>query len=164
MAQVYVSVGSNIERRKHIDQALALLGDRYGRLEQSAVYESDAVGFDSNPFYNMVVGFDTDEPPHRVQRVLHDVENDCGRVRTGELSARTMDLDLLLYDDLVTDENGLVLPREDITRYAFVLYPLAELAPDARHPVSGRSFADIRDGFSGEGRASLRRVDWTPRS
>lgn len=164
MAEVFVSVGSNIERRKHISQALALLGDRYGRLEQSGVYESDAVGFDSAPFYNMVIGFQTDEPPRAVQQVLHDVEVECGRERTAQLSARTMDLDLLLYGDLVTDGNDLVLPRDDITRYAFVLFPLAELAPDARHPVSGRSYSDLRDDFTGEGGASLQRVDWSPRS
>lgn len=161
MAQVYISIGSNIERRKHIALALALLAERYGELEQSSVFESDAVGFDSAPFYNMVVGFSTDESPRFLQQRLHAVEAECGRVRKKSLSARTLDLDLLTYDDLVTDEDGLVLPRDDITRYAFVLYPLVEIAPDTRHPVSDRRYADLWAAFDEQGRSSLRRVDWT---
>jgi 2-amino-4-hydroxy-6-hydroxymethyldihydropteridine diphosphokinase len=158
MAQVYVSIGSNIERRKHIALALKLLEARYGELERSSLFESAAVGFDSAPFYNMVVGFRTDEPPRSLQAWLHDVEAQCGRVRTASLSARTLDLDLLLYDDLVLDEDGLAIPREDIHRYAFVLYPLAEIAPDARHPVSGRRYADMWAAFDKEAKTSLVRV------
>jgi 2-amino-4-hydroxy-6-hydroxymethyldihydropteridine diphosphokinase len=160
MAQVYVSIGSNIERRKHIALALEILTGRYGELEQSSVFESDAIGFDSAPFYNMVVGFLTDVEPRSLQAWLHEVEAQCGRVRTTSLSARTLDLDLLLYDDLIMDEDGLMLPRDDITRYAFVLYPLAEIAPNARHPVSGQRYADLWAAFDEDGRSSLRRVDW----
>ena len=164
MAQVYVSVGSNIERRKNIAHALELLAGRYGELQLSGVYESEAVGFDSSPFYNMVIGFQADDPPRTVQRELHDVEASCGRVRTTTLSARTIDLDLLLYDDLVLEEDGLVLPRDDITRYAFVLCPLSEIAPDSRHPVSGRSYAELWAGYDGKDANALQRVDWLPLS
>ena len=160
MAQVYVSIGSNIGRRKNIAMALELMEARFGELEQSSVFESAAVGFDSAPFYNMVVGFRTDESPRSLQAWLHEVESHCGRVRTASLSARTLDLDLLLYDDLVVNEGGLVIPREDINRYAFVLYPLAEIAPNARHPASGRRYADMWADFDGEGDSSLVRVDW----
>ena len=96
MAQVYVSLGSNIERRRHIRHALEHLGKRYGPLTVSGVYESDAVGFDSDPFYNLVAGFDTTESPRQIQDVLHAIESDSGRLRSGELAARTLDLDLLL--------------------------------------------------------------------
>jgi 2-amino-4-hydroxy-6-hydroxymethyldihydropteridine diphosphokinase len=161
VARVYVSIGSNIDRVRNIGLALQQLGDEYGPLLRSSVFESAAVGFDSAPFYNLVVGFDTVLPPQAVQEHLHEIEANSGRERTGELSARTLDLDLLLYDDLVIDEGRLRLPRDDITRYAFVLYPLAEIAPDARHPVSGERYADLWACFD-DASQILTRVDWPP--
>jgi 2-amino-4-hydroxy-6-hydroxymethyldihydropteridine diphosphokinase len=161
VARVYVSIGSNIDRERNIGLALQQLGDEYGPLLRSSVFESAAVGFDSAPFYNLVVGFDTELPPRQVQEHLHGIEAASGRERTGELSARTLDLDLLLYDDLVIDEGRLKLPRADITRYAFVLYPLAEIAPDARHPVSGARYADMWTAFDDDSQV-LTRVDWPP--
>lgn len=161
MARVYVSIGSNIDRVRNIGIALQRLGDEYGPLIQSSVFESAAVGFDSAPFYNLVVGFDTELPPQDVQNHLYEIEAASGRERTGTLTARTLDLDLLLYDDLVMDQGRLRLPRADITRYAFVLYPLAEIAPDARHPVSGERFADMWAAFDDDGQV-LTRVDWPP--
>lgn len=159
MARVYVSIGSNIDREQNIDAALRELSAAFSELEQSSVYESDAVGFDSAPFYNMVVGFRTDESPRAIQDSLHAIENRHGRLRTAALSARTLDLDLLLYDDLVMSEGKLVLPRDDIERYAFVLAPLAEIAGNARHPVSGVSYADMWAAFD-DSRQALTRVNW----
>ena len=159
MARVYVSIGSNIDREQNIDAALRELSAAYQELEQSSVYESDAVGFDSAPFYNLVVGFRTDESPRAIQDSLHAIENRHGRLRTAALSARTLDLDLLLYDDLVMSEGKLVLPRNDIDRYAFVLAPLAEIAGSARHPVTGVSYADMWAAFD-DSRQVLTRVDW----
>jgi 2-amino-4-hydroxy-6-hydroxymethyldihydropteridine diphosphokinase len=161
MAQVYVSVGSNVDREQNISAALQALTERYGDLRQSSVYESAAVGFDSAPFYNLVVGFSSQESPREIQGQLHDIEDRCGRQRTATLSARTLDLDLLLYDDLVLTDGKLVLPREDINQYAFVLGPLAEIAGSARHPVTGVSYADMWAAF-GEQQQSLTAVDWPP--
>ena len=159
MARVYVSIGSNIDRERNIDAALRELAADYGELVQSSVYESDAVGFDSTPFYNLVVGFRTDESPRAIQGRLHAIENYYGRLRTAELSARTLDLDLLLYDDLVITESKLVLPRSDIDRYAFVLAPLAEIAGSSPHPVTGISYAEMWSAFD-DNRQVLTRVDW----
>lgn len=159
MARVYVSLGSNIDREQHIASALSLLDEAFGPLEQSSVYESDAVGFDSPAFYNLVVGFETDKGPRAVQRVLRHIEELNARVRTEQLSARTLDLDLLLYDDLVVDEEGLKLPRNDITRYAFVLGPLAEIAGDECHPLTGERYASMWSGFDDNDQA-LTRIDW----
>jgi 2-amino-4-hydroxy-6-hydroxymethyldihydropteridine diphosphokinase len=159
MAQVYVSIGSNIDRRKNIAAALRMLVEEYGELEQSSVYESDAVGFDSAAFYNLVVGFRTCDTAHAVQEKLHIIEERCGRRRTAELAARTLDLDLLLYDDLVINEGKLVLPRADIIRYAFVLGPLAEIAGTLRHPVSGERYADMWSAFD-LAQQPLQRVAW----
>jgi 2-amino-4-hydroxy-6-hydroxymethyldihydropteridine diphosphokinase len=159
MARVFVSIGSNIDREKNIDAALRELTAVYGELQQSSVYESDAVGFDSAPFYNLVVGFSSNELPRVIQDRLHAIENCYGRLRTTELSARTLDLDLLLYDDRVMSEGKLVLPRTDIDRYAFVLAPLAEIAGGECHPVSGISYADLWAAFDAS-QQPLTRVDW----
>ena len=161
MAQVYVSIGSNIERERNIDIALRALIAAYGELQQSSVYESAAVGFDSAPFYNLVVGFQTGDSPQAVQETLHRIEDSQGRLRAGELAARTLDLDLLLYDDLVIHDGRLLLPRADIDRYAFVLGPLAEIAGERRHPVSGMRYADLWSAFDATGQ-ELQRIDWPP--
>ena len=159
MAQVYVSIGSNIDRSNNIAAALQQLVSEFGELEQSSVYESDAVGFDSAAFYNLVVGFQTDAAPQALQEKLHDIEERCGRQRSTELTARTLDLDLLLYDDLVISAGKLVLPRADITRYAFVLGPLAEIAGNGRHPVSGERYAAMWSAFD-HAQQPLHRVPW----
>lgn len=161
MAQVYVSIGSNIERKRNIGRALQALAVAYGDLQQSSVYESAAVGFDSTPFYNLVVAFQTDDSPQAVQEALRRIEDSQGRLRAGKLAARTLDLDLLLYDDLVINAGKLVLPRDDIDRYAFVLGPLAEIAGERRHPVSGKRYTDMWAAFDATGQ-ELQRIDWPP--
>jgi 2-amino-4-hydroxy-6-hydroxymethyldihydropteridine diphosphokinase len=161
VAQVYVSIGSNIERKRNIGRALQALAVAYGDLQQSSVYESAAVGFDSTPFYNLVVAFQTDDSPQAVQEALRRIEDSQGRLRAGKLAARTLDLDLLLYDDLVINAGKLVLPRDDIDRYAFVLGPLAEIAGERRHPVSGKRYADMWAAFDATGQ-ELQRIDWPP--
>jgi 2-amino-4-hydroxy-6-hydroxymethyldihydropteridine diphosphokinase len=161
MARIYVSAGSNIDREQNIDSALRALTAEYGELQQSSVYESDAVGFDSAPFYNLVVGFHTSESPQAIQARLHAIEDSCGRERTSTLSARTLDLDLLLYDDRAIEEGKLVLPRDDIQRYAFVLGPLAEIAGTVIHPVTGKSFATMWADFDRDSQP-LVTVRWPP--
>ena len=125
------------------------------------MYESAAVGFNSAAFYYLVVGFSSQESPRVIQSSLHAIADQCGRQRTATLSARTLDLDLLLYDDLVLADGKLVLPREDINRYAFVLGPLAEIAGTARHPVTAVSYAEMWADFDDRDQL-LTRVDWPP--
>ena len=149
MTRIYISIGSNIEAEQHLRQAVAELQMHYGELQLSSVYESESVGFDGDNFLNMVVGLDTDEDVHRVVQTLRQIEDRHGRVRSGpRFSARTLDLDLLLYNDLVLKENGLELPREEITHNAFVLWPLAELAPELVHPVRQQTIASLWQGFN----------------
>ena len=148
MARVYVSVGSNIEPGKNIRSCLSALRRRYGELTVSSVYESEAVGFDGDNFYNLVVGFDTGDDVHAVAQALRAIEHEHGRARAERrFCARTLDLDLLLYGDAVLRENGLELPRADILRHAFVLRPLAEIAGRERHPVNQRRYAELWDAF-----------------
>lgn len=158
--KVYVSIGSNIDREKHIGAALAAMENLYGSLQLSAVYESAAVGFESFPFYNLVAGFESDIPPLTIQQQLHEIEDQHERVRSVNLVARTLDLDLLLYGDEVIDSGRLHIPRDDITRYAFVLCPLAELASDSKHPENGIDYQTLWDDFEGD--KSLTRVVWPP--
>jgi 2-amino-4-hydroxy-6-hydroxymethyldihydropteridine diphosphokinase len=148
VARVYVSLGSNIDRARNIASAIEALRSTYGELVQSHTYETEAVGFEGDHFYNLVVGFDTDQTPQQVAAALSAIEDAHGRKRSaGKFSSRTLDLDLLLYDDLVLDEGKLHLPRKEILEYAFVIKPLAEIAGETRHPVTGDSFAAIWAGF-----------------
>ena len=144
VARAYVSIGSNIEREKNVRAAVAALRRRFGALQLSQVYENRPIGFEGENFYNLVAGFDTDDPPDSVAAALHEIEQRQGRVRGHtRFSPRTLDLDLLLYDDLVRDDEALRLPRDEIREYACVLGPLAELAPHMRHPETGETFAQM---------------------
>lgn len=148
MAQVYVSIGSNIDRERSVRAGVAELRDAFGELTLSSVYESEAVGFEGDNFFNLVAGFDTDMPVEEVAALLRQIEDRHGRVRTGpRFSSRTLDIDLLLYDDLVIETESLCLPRDEITKNAFVLWPLAELISDQAHPVLKRAYGELWDAF-----------------
>ncbi|MBI3345204.1 MAG: 2-amino-4-hydroxy-6-hydroxymethyldihydropteridine diphosphokinase [Gammaproteobacteria bacterium] len=158
MTRVYVSVGSNIEREHNIRSGLAALRKRFGGLTVSSIYESNSYGFEGDNFYNLVVGFDSDQDVHSVVRALQDIEDRHGRVRSGpRYSSRTLDLDLLVYGDLRLHESGLVLPRPDILKRAFVLGPLAEIAGELKHPIAGKTYAELWDAF-GKSRHGIWRV------
>ena len=157
-AEVYASLGSNQDREKNLRAAISALRAHYGVLRLSPVYQNKAVGFDGDDFLNMVVAFTTSESPEEVQQQFRSIEDASGRVRGGEKFApRQLDIDLILYDGLVRSDERLTLPREDIEIYGFVLLPLAELAPDALHPVLGTSYAQMWRSFTGE--RELQRVE-----
>ena len=147
-ARVFVSAGSNIGPRANLEAACAALKQCYGELELSPLYRSPAAGFSGPDFLNLVAGFRTDEAPGEIRRRLAELEVGAGRDRSGgKFSSRTLDLDLLLHGDRV--DASLKLPHPDIERYAFVLKPLADLAPDLRHPVAGATLAELWAAFSG---------------
>ena len=137
----FVSVGTNIDRERNIRLALAGLRQRYTDLVCSRIYESAAVGFKGDPFYNCVVKFHTDDSAQEVWAWLREIEAQSGRDRSApRFSSRTLDIDLLLFGQLVTAENGLQLPRDEITEHAHVLRPLAEVAGTCSHPTLGTTF------------------------
>ncbi|MFO1417629.1 MAG: 2-amino-4-hydroxy-6-hydroxymethyldihydropteridine diphosphokinase [Methylotetracoccus sp.] len=148
MPEVFVGIGTNIDRERNLASALQHLSEAFGTLRCSSVYETEAVGFVGDPFLNLVVSFETELSVPELVGLLADIERGHGRQRDSrKFAARTLDLDLLLYGDTVVRQEKLRIPREEITRYAFVLEPLAELAPDHRHPVLGISFARLWSEF-----------------
>jgi len=160
MPRLYVSVGSNVDREANIRAAAQALRGHYGQLHMSAVYESRAVGFDGNDFYNLVIGFDTEEGPRAVAGTLKSIEDRQGRSRAApRFSDRTLDLDLILYGDRVMREEGLLLPRPEVLEHAFVLKPLAEIAGNELHPVVNKTYGELWSAFEAPGQV-LRRVDF----
>jgi 2-amino-4-hydroxy-6-hydroxymethyldihydropteridine diphosphokinase len=141
MPQCYVSVGSNIDKAKNIDAGLNSLREMFGELSVSPIYETAAVGFDGDNFYNLVVGFESDLSAHAVFQILRELEFKHGRSSNSQkFSPRSLDLDLLLYGDEIIDDGILKLPRDDIEKYAFVLQPLADIAPNLIHPIHQKTY------------------------
>ncbi len=148
MAQVYVSIGSNQQREHYILSCLDALADNFGELMLSSVFESEAVGFRGDNFYNMVVGFTTTLGVAELSRALKAIEDVNGRTRTGpKFSGRTLDIDILTYDQCYGDCEGIQLPRDEILKNAFVLWPLAQIAPQVQHPVTGQSYAELWQAY-----------------
>jgi 2-amino-4-hydroxy-6-hydroxymethyldihydropteridine diphosphokinase len=148
MAKVFLSLGSNIHRERYITSALDGLLERFGNIKCSRVYESEAVGFDGDHFYNLVVAIETALPVGELSKALRQLEEENDRDRGApRFSARTLDVDILSYDQRKGVVDGIALPREEILLNAFVLKPLAELAPTCCHPVEGKTYAALWDDF-----------------
>ncbi len=152
MTQVLVAAGSNIEPVANLRRVLDVLARHYPRLRCSRAYCNAAVGFEGEDFVNLVVGFDTDDDVESVLAHLHEAEAACGRERMApKWAPRAMDLDVLLFGDRICDQPGLVLPRPDLVRRAYMLGPAAELAPGTVHPTLGRTLVELWRDFAREG-------------
>ena len=148
VSKVFIGAGSNVEPAAHLKLAVEVLGERYGRLSLSSVYQNPPIGFQGDDFLNMVIGFQTEHPVAEVMAFLAAAHDRVGRVAgQQELQPRTLDLDLLLFGELV-DPRARV-PRADVLKYGFVLGPLAELEPQLRHPVTGITIAAAWASFDG---------------
>ncbi|NIV17087.1 MAG: 2-amino-4-hydroxy-6-hydroxymethyldihydropteridine diphosphokinase [Woeseiaceae bacterium] len=143
MARIYLGLGSNIDPENNLGLGIRELRRRYGNIDVSGVYKSAALGFDGPDFLNLVVGLDTEAGPDEVHKHIEAIHNMVGRHRGEEkFASRPLDIDVLLYDDLIIDDYPLRLPRSDILEYGFVLRPLAELAPELLHPETGLTMAE----------------------
>ncbi len=148
MASVYLSLGSNVEPQRHLASALTALRVRFGELIVSPAYRSASVGFDGAAFVNLAVAMDTELTPAALNDWLHMLEDRNGRRRdVPRYSDRTLDIDIVFYGALVLDGPGhLQIPRDEL-QHAFVLRPIADIAPQLRHPVSGLSMAELWAAF-----------------
>ncbi|KJZ48200.1 MULTISPECIES: 2-amino-4-hydroxy-6-hydroxymethyldihydropteridine diphosphokinase [Pseudomonas] len=142
LTQVYLGLGSNIEREAHLRAGLDALAAFLVDIRCSAVFESQSVGIKSGPFFNFVVSAYTDLPLMELDRRLKFIEADNGRYAP-DRRGLPLDIDVLLFGDLVGNFDGLILPRAEILKNAFVLWPLSLIAPDRVHPGAGKSFAAL---------------------
>jgi len=159
MPRVYVSIGSNIDREKNIRGALQELGSTFNPLVCSNVYETEAIGFEGDAFYNLVVGFDSDMSIDALKAEFDRIEKLYGRTaESRRFAPRTLDLDLLLYGDFVDTTGTHDIPRKEINEYAFVLLPLSEIAGELKHPATGERIADMWSRFPRD--QQLSKIEW----
>jgi 2-amino-4-hydroxy-6-hydroxymethyldihydropteridine diphosphokinase len=151
VAAVYLGLGSNIDAGKNLRTAVDALRRWYGELTVSPVYRSAPVGFEGPDFLNLVVALATDATPLEVLDKIERIHAMAGRQRGADrYSSRPLDIDLLLHGDAVDPSPPLRLPRRDILEYGFVLRPLADIAPDLVHPVTGRTIGEHLREFDGD--------------
>ena len=143
MARVYLAIGGNVDPGRWIPVAARELRRLFPGIEFSSCYLNPAYGFEGADFFNAVAGFDTADSADAVVRACHAVEVLCGRRRDDpKWAPRVMDVDLLLHGDLVAETAAYRLPRPDLLRRFYMLGPLAEIAPQLRHPTTGRTIAE----------------------
>jgi len=154
MAKIHINIGSNQNREANIASAIDYLRLNFTIVKISDIFESPAEGFEGDNFYNMGVNATTKLSVEDVNAVLKNIEKTFGRDRTQpKFSSRLIDLDLVIYDDLV-DLNA-NLPRDDVLKYAFVLAPLAQLSGDEIHPLTKQTYQQLWRSFQTDNRFEL---------
>lgn len=149
MANIFVGIGSSINKQENIRLGIQALQTEFGALTISSTYESEPVGFKGGNFYNLVVAFDSSLSPQALISKFKQLETQQGRPqKTQKFAPRTLDLDLLLHDQLI--DSSIDLPRAEILSNAFVLQPLSELAPNLKHPIVNKSYQVLWDNFPKE--------------
>lgn len=142
MAQVFIGIGSSINREENILQGIRLLKESFGEIKLSSVFESEAVGFKGGHFYNLVAELHSELVIEELIYILKKIEVQLGRPEKAiKYAPRTLDLDLLLYDQQIDTTRD--IPRAEILKNAFVLQPLAELAPNLLHPIIALSYHEL---------------------
>jgi len=148
MSTTYLGLGSNIDARKNISSGIATLRETFGDVELSPIYQTAAFGFEGNDFINLVACVETEMSPLELKMFLNDLENRHERNRHApKFSDRTLDIDILLYDDLYLLSPELNIPRGEILSAAHVLKPLADLAPDLLHPACRKTIKELWSEF-----------------
>ncbi len=144
MTIVALSLGSNCDAKHYLVKALDALQQKFGELQISSVFESEAVGFTGSNFLNLAVVIDTSESLPDLVHYLKELEDQNGRSRQGpKFSGRTLDIDILTYGDLHGENSGIRLPRAEINENAYVLWPLAQVLGSQLHPASDKTYAQL---------------------
>ena len=148
MSTAYLGLGSNIDARQNISSGISELQAAFDTVELSPVYESASFGFEGRDFINLVARVETGMCPLELKTYLTGLEDRHQRNREApKFADRTLDIDILLYDDLYLLSPALELPRDEILAAAYVLKPLADLAPDLLHPVERKTMAELWERF-----------------
>lgn len=146
MALVFIGIGSSINREENVRLGIQTLKMEFGQLQISPVYESEAVGFKGANFYNLVISLTSSLDAKSIIKKLKKIEIQQGRPeKVLKFAPRTLDLDLLLHDQLIDVE--IDLPRAEILKNAFVLQPLSELAAQLKHPILQETYQTIWNRF-----------------
>ena len=151
MSIAYLGLGSNIDAEKNIASGIRALREAFDKVEISPVYQTPSFGFEGEDFINLAARVETGMGPLQLKQFLNGLEDDHGRSRdVPKYSDRTLDVDILLFDDLYLLSPVLKIPRDEILTAVHVLKPLADLAPDFMHPVVRKTLAEIWDAFAGQ--------------
>ncbi len=147
--RVFLGIGSNVDAERNIGEGVRELEQVFQRVRLSPAYRTRAVGFEGGDFINLAAACETNMQPLEIKSWLNALEDRHGRARdVPKFSDRTLDIDILLYDDFWLHLPGLELPRPEIEKFAHVLRPLADVAPDVVHPVRGISIARMWRDFN----------------
>ncbi len=144
---VYLSLGSNLgDRALNLQKAITNLAPKVQVEAQSSIYETEPWGYSDQPaFLNQVIKASTSLEPAELLNFLKEIEILLGRQETFRFGPRLIDLDILFYDSLVLDTAGLTIPHPRITERAFVMIPLAEIAPDLNHPIKKKTIRELKN-------------------
>lgn len=155
---VFLSVGSNIDREKNIRSALQTLAKQFGHIKISPVYESEAVGFHGDAFFNLIVEIQTELELTELVSELKQIEDQHGRDREGpKFSSRSLDIDVVTFGNQVGEVSGIELPRPELYYNSFVLQPMADLCGDRLDPKTGKSYRELLSTL--KNRVPLKAVD-----
>jgi len=157
----FLGIGSNTQRTKNIKSCLNYLQNSFACCQVSAIYQSPSFAFSGHDFYNLVVKILSVYSPHNMKKWLSNIEDIHGRDRKKpRYSNRTLDIDLLLCDDLILEDGVVQIPRREILKRKYVLKPLQDLAPDLIHPVAQKRLADLWQALAKQDKSELTQVTY----